>query len=427
MELTVTIEELKQLDLVELLSEAWGMSFKPEGGSFVAHSPFSEDRNPSFYVARASDGHWVYCDHSDGSSGSVIDLMMRKLQSSDFGRACAEARRLAQQCGVGVSSAAPTAAPETDWQWLYERLRANDASACRAYLGGRDLDEQLVDGLIGAGVIVLNRVDGSQYCCFAVHDASGRLQSLFSRRIDGPSDRKKFLLGRQAPFCVDWAPVAEAGSIYLCESIIDALSLLTVYPEACVIAVPGAHYDLSQLQLPDGVRLIDAFDADDAGRTAARRLQEAFADHQVERFDMFGAHDLNEFLQRRDWMSESVRGTAKLTAADRVAIALSDRPSREIARQYGIHHSRVCDIRNEASAILSGAWAERRPGRKPQPQPPEELLERQRELKEMKRQFELLTMRKEWLDLQLEMHERRDAEVESGERRKKRKKKRRRR
>jgi len=425
----MTIEELKQLDLVELLTRAWGMSFRPEGGSFVARSPFSEDRNASFYVARSSDGHWVYCDHSDGSSGSVIDLMMRKLQNSDFGGACAEARRLAEQCGVSACGSACPAAPlpQTDWQWLHERLRANDASVCREYLVGRDLDEALVDELIGAGVIVLNRLDGSRYCCFAVHDASGRLQSLFNRRIDGPSEREKFLLGRQAPFCVDWSGVATARSVSLCESIIDALSLLTVDPAACVIAVPGAHYDLSQLQLPDAVQLIDAFDADQAGRSAAGRLQQAFAGRQVDRFDMFGAHDLNEFLQRRHWMSESVRGTAKLTPADRIAIALSDRPSRAIARQYGIHHSRVCDIRNEASAILSAAWAERRPGRKPQPQPPEELVEKERELKDMKRQFDLLNMRKEWLDLKLEVHERRDAEVERGERRKKRKKKRRKR
>jgi len=37
----------------------------------------------------------------------------------------------------------------------------------------------------------------------------------------------------------------------------------------------------------------------------------------------------------------------------------------------------------------------------------------------------LLTMRKEWLDLQLEIHEKRDAEVQRGQVRKKRKKKRR--
>jgi len=423
----MTIDELKRLNLVDLLARAWNMSFKPECGSFVALSPLREESRPSFYVACAADGHWVYCDHSDGSSGSIIDLMMRKHRTRDFSQACEAARRLARELGVSAPPApiavADSAAPETDWEWLHRRLRSNDGGPCGTYLTGRGLDDELVNELMGQGVIVLNCIDGSRYCCFAVRDAGGGLRSLFNRRIDGPSEREKFVLGRQHPFCADWGRLAEADAVYLCESIIDALSVQTLCPQACTLAVPGANYDMSQLELPPGARLIDAFDADAAGRAAAERLRVAFPSRSIERFELLGAHDVNEFLQQRAWMSEPVRGTGKLTVRERIAIALSDRPSRELARKYGIHHSRVCDIRNEADTILASTWSDRRPGPKPEPALPEEQLEKEKELQEMRRRFELLTMRKEWLDLQLKIHEQRDAEVRRSERREKRKKK----
>ncbi len=427
MDVAMTIDELKRVNLVELLDRAWNMSFKPESGSFVALSPFCEESTPSFYVACAADGHWIYCDHSDGSSGSLIDLMMRKHRTRDFDQACEAARCLARELGMSALPASiatvDRAEPKPNWEWLHTQLRSNDASACSAYLTGRGLDDELVNGLISQGVIVVNCIDGSRYCCFAVRDTDGRLRSLFNRRIDGPSEREKFVLGRQHPFCADWEQVAAANAVYLCEGIIDALSVLTLRPDVCALAVPGANYDLSRLELPAKARLIDAFDADVAGRSAAERLQRAFPGHKIERFELLGAGDVNECLQKRAWMSETVRGTGKLTVGERIDIALSDRPSRELARQYAIHHSRVCDIRNDAGAILASAWANRRPGRKPEPAPPEELLAKERELQEMKQQFELLTMRKEWLDMQLEIHDERDAEVERGERRKKRKKK----
>lgn len=423
----MTIEEMKRLNLVELLGQTWGMSFRQDGGSFVALSPFQTETKPSFYVACAQDGHWVYCDHSAGSSGSAIDLMMNKLQTRNFGLACAEVRRLAQSCGLSPA-AVPTmpthaSGPDVDWNWLLDRLRTNDASPCRAYLTGRGLGEELVNGMIADGMIVLNIQDDSRYCCFAVRDATGRLLSLFNRKIDGPSDLEKFLLGRQHAFCTDWTRLPDAKVVYLCEAIIDALSLLTLQPDACVLAIAGAHSDMSKLQIPAAARLVDAFDADQAGRSAAARLQETFAHHTVEHFDLMGAHDVNDFLPRGDCMPEEIRGTGKLSAQDRIAIALSDKPSRELARQYGIHHSRICDIRKEANAILAAAWADRRPGRKPDPVPPEQLQKKDLELAEMKRRFDLLTMRSDWLQLQLVFNDMRNAEAGKVARQEKRKKK----
>ncbi len=426
----MTMDELKRLNLVELLSRNWGMSFRDENGVFRALSPFTEEKTPSFYASRAADGHWVYCDHSDGGGGSVIDLMMRQLGTADVRRAADEARRLAGGAGLApepapAPEAVPPDAPEADWRWLHDRLRMNDASPCREYLTGRGLDGELVDGLIDSGTVALNRVDGSRYCCFAIRDAAGRLAALFNRLIDGPADRDKFLLGRQHPFCVDWKRLAGAREICLCEGVVDALSLLTLEPGAAVVALPGAHFDPSRLDLPPGTRLVDAFDDDEAGRAAGERLRLAFPDRAIRRFDLMGAHDLNDFLRQRAWMDEVTRGVNKLGVEDKIAIALSDRPSRELALKYGVHHSRICAIRGEAGGILADAWRSRQPGPRPKPAEvdPEELARKDKALEEAQGKVDLLTMRKEWLELKLDMQARRDAEVERGERSTKRKKK----
>jgi hypothetical protein len=122
-------------------------------------------------------------------------------------------------------------------------------------------------------------------------------------------------------------------------------------------------------------------------------------------------------------MTIEERGHRKLTVEDRIAIALSDKSSRELAAQYGVHHSRICDIRKEAVQLLDTAWRQRRPGPKPTPPEPEELTRKKQELDELKHQHDLLTMRSDWLKLQLQMHEERDAEVEKRQRKNKRKKK----
>ena len=82
--MSYTLEELKRVDLVQALTVAWNMKFKGQAnGSFVAGSPFRPETRASFYVSCLHDGHWVYCDHSDGSSGSIIDLMMRRKGTGD--------------------------------------------------------------------------------------------------------------------------------------------------------------------------------------------------------------------------------------------------------------------------------------------------------------------------------------------------------
>jgi len=77
--------------------------------------------------------------------------------------------------------------------------------------------------------------------------------------------------------------------------------------------------------------------------------------------------------------------------------------SRQAGKQYGVHHSRVCDIRKDAEETLTEAWGRRKPGRQAKQGPCGEIEALEREREAMTREMELLQMRNDWLALQLKM------------------------
>ncbi|MCP4408619.1 MAG: hypothetical protein GY807_12810 [Gammaproteobacteria bacterium] len=404
------IEALKQIDLREFMSRCWQTRFQKEGTHYVALSPFREEKTPSLYVSREKDGHWVYFDHGSGRGGTVIDAVMEYEGDDDLGRAIGTATRMAQEVGLLAKKWEPCGRPEKqDLEGLFKKLREHETTLVGDYLVGRGIAAELVERMISSGVVVLNRLHGSAYCCFAVRDAKGGLRSLYNRKINGSAKREKFLLGEQYPFCLDWKKSAEAVKIYLCEGIIDALSLLTLEEDACVLGFPGVHcVPKADDWLPSKAVLVEAFDEDEAGREAAKGLRQSFPNRAIERFDLRGTHDVNQLLcsgPRED------RSPGKLSLEDRIAVALSDKSSRELANEYGVHHSRICRIRNEATTTLKQVWSQRRRGRQAKAKPSEEVESVRGELAETKRLSELQAMRIDWLELQVKMAEKRIEEA----------------
>ena len=94
--MSVYIEALKQMNLVDFLTEHYGLKFSASGSGYVASSPFGADRNPSFFV-RQLEGRWLFKDFSSGLGGSIIDFWMKK-KNCDFTTAV---RGLAQVLDIG--------------------------------------------------------------------------------------------------------------------------------------------------------------------------------------------------------------------------------------------------------------------------------------------------------------------------------------
>jgi len=96
------IETYKQVNLVEFLTEHYGLKFKKSGSGYVAGSPFGADKKPSFFV-RQLGNRWLFKDFSSGLGGSIIDLVGHLEQLSGVG---AILRRLEQLAGGHCTSVA---------------------------------------------------------------------------------------------------------------------------------------------------------------------------------------------------------------------------------------------------------------------------------------------------------------------------------
>ena len=164
--MSVYIEALKQMNLVDFLTEHYGLKFSSSGSGYVASSPFGADRNPSFFV-RQLEGRWLFKDFSSGLGGSIIDLVGHLESLSGVGKIL---RRIEQLVGgktaamsVTSGEAAGDDKPGYDIEQLYQRFRGKEPGVCRRYLVGRGIDAELVEELIVAGEVVHNRYQGKSY------------------------------------------------------------------------------------------------------------------------------------------------------------------------------------------------------------------------------------------------------------------------
>jgi len=82
------IETYKQMNLVEFLTDYYGLKFKKSGSGYVAGSPFGADKKPSFFV-RQLGNRWLFKDFSSGLGGSIIDLVGHLEQLSVLARSFA--------------------------------------------------------------------------------------------------------------------------------------------------------------------------------------------------------------------------------------------------------------------------------------------------------------------------------------------------
>jgi len=277
-----------------------------------------------------------------------------------------------------------------------------------------------VSSLLAEGTVVSNRYGGSRWCCFAVRDASGNLRGLFNRCLEG---EEKFLLGERWGFCLEWEQLAQAESVYVCEGIIDALSLKSLLgPETVVVALQGNHLTASMANLlACAKQIIAAVDADTGGDRLWEQLCKQFTGTRLKRFDLEGCADPNALLQARRSRAQQRKG--RLSPEKKVAIAFAPQASRDVGATHRLHHSRVCELRQEAQAAAREHWEKRRPGPRVEGEDWEaKCAALEEQLSEISRERDLLNMRRDWLELQLswEREDRAD-EKKSSRRRGKRK------
>ena len=405
------LERLKRVNLVTFLSQCYGMSFRGAGSKYVAFSPFGEERRPSFYVGEEADGHWVYKDHHSGSKGTIIDFVRHK-EGVSFQEAVGHAVRMAEAVGL-LWAAAESQGPTTgdrrryDIEWLYARFRAADASPCRAYLLGRGLNADLVEGLIANGTVVLNRYKGRSYCCFAVRDGFGKLRCLCNRQIDGAEKR---VLGARHPFSLDWEMLSSAPRIHLCEGVIDYLSLKTLDTDVVGMALLGRDVDVEGKLFGPHATLVSAFDSDAAGTEASLELADRFKERRIEVYDLAGLKDPNELLQ---WRLRRKRG-GPLSPEEKLELYrdyVSSSNKSDVARRWNVNRGYMYELVESSEKSIVEMFGARRPGR-PATSIPKDLAEARLQLKTLEKKYEeeraereRLMCRSEFLALRLKWAE----------------------
>lgn len=366
--MSVYIEALKQMNLVDFLTEHYGLKFSASGSGYVASSPLCVERNPSFFV-RQLEGRWLFKDFSSGLGGSIIELVGHLESLSGVGKIL---RRIEQLIGgkapamsVACAQAAGDGKPTYDIEQLYQRFGRKDPGVCRRYLVDRGIDRELVEELIGSGEVVHNRHQGKSYCCFAVRDGRGELKCLDNHEIEGSG---KFVLGAKSVYSRDWEALPSATEAFISEGIIDYLSIKTLEGDSFVgLALLGNQLIFDESLLAGCRRLITACDEDRGGMSAFVDLMELYPDKQLETYPLEGHKDPNELLQ-----TGGRKKGKPLSAEEKLglyrAFQRSDNKS-ELARKWVIDRSHMYEIVRDVEQLVVEGLSSRQPGRPASGQP----------------------------------------------------------
>ena len=400
-----SVEALKQVNLVEFLSQHYGLKFRRRGTAFACCSPLTEESSPSFFV-RLVDGHWLFKDFSGGTGGTIFDFVRMKEKLGSFSEALAFVRRLL--CGssfcqakrdeggadhAAVSSESmPSADRPYDVEALYERFRQEDPGVCRRYLLDRGIDVDLVEELISDGTVVHNRHGERSYCTFAVRDETGRLKCLDNHAVEGTG---KFVLGSKSPFSREWAELERAKVVFLTEGIIDYLSVKTLErtpPPGLALLGNQVCFERSLLERAEV--LLSAMDDDRGGNSAVLDLKVMYPEKEVRIYDLEGYKDPNELLVAV--RSGKVRRLSPERKLQLYREFLQAENKAELAARWGIDRSHLYEIVRDCEAALVGALSSRKPGRPPKGMPAT-LTEAIGRIKDLEAQYEQEATRREEL------------------------------
>ena len=396
------VEQIKREDLVRWLSIHYGVKMEKQGSQYVGLSPLTQEKTPSFFVKRMSDGHWVFKDFSSDESGSIIDLVMKK-----EGLGLKDAiHHLGADAGISTK---PTTRPKKhktyDLEMIHRAIARHDRKPSINYLLGRGISLEVVQALNRKGMLLHNRYGGKSYCCFVVRNQHGNLGCLDNHEIEGPS---KFVLGRKVPFSLDWAELAGTEEAFVCESIIDYLSLKTLEASAKGLALLGNAINFPRELLEGAGAIQSALDLDGGGCRALLDLAEYYPDKEILSYDFGSCKDLNEYL------CELKTGTdpLKLSPSDKLTLFKDFAASKnkaEVARRWGINRSYMYEIVKECEQIMLDGFAQKKRGRPTGPQTLEKaksLLAATQEEKETEtREKEKMYARSEFLKLRLKWAE----------------------
>lgn len=320
-------------DIVGLISEH--AALRQQGRRWVGLCPFHQEKTPSFSV-NAEEG--VYYCFGCQASGDAITFA-RQTEHLDFVEAV---RLLAARAGVVLHETEEGAADHRRRAelldamtravaWYHERLlSAPDAGRARDYLRSRGYDGDVVRQFslgwapedwgalcralrltervaVESGLGFVNRSGRLQDAfrarvLFPIFDPSGRAVALGGRVLPQPPGGPRAATGHAEPkyknspetpiyakrrtlYALNWAKheIVATGEVVVCEGYTDVIGFFSA-GVARAVATCGTALAEEHLRLLHnyGRRIVLAYDADQAGQSAAARLYEWERRHDVD-------------------------------------------------------------------------------------------------------------------------------------------------
>lgn len=247
-------------------------------------SPHHPDKSPSVKIYPGGGGknsNWH--DFSSGKSGGVIDLYMWHAESSDFVAAVKELMRMFGLSYDKPNIAGQPRAEPTRAEYVASKcvVRSDDDRATLVdYLESRKISRSVIDRAIDKGTLGLNtwvsdkvRAGeigyGGPGAAFIVRAMlTNAVMAVDVRYIDAALNGgvKSGSQGEKAgwPWCSDWRRLAEAQTVYVVESSINALSIETcAMPRTAALAVRGTgNVDSIDWSFLRGKQVVACFDND---------------------------------------------------------------------------------------------------------------------------------------------------------------------
>jgi DNA primase len=333
------IEQAKRLDLLAL-ARAKGIELKKKGKSYMGLCPFHADNSASLSISPSKNLFQCFGCGAAGDTIRFVELFDRVPFAEAVARLSAASGQLpasAQQrkAGAGATSALPAGLSVKDKKLLarvmgfYQSSLDSDRRGLDYLTGERGIGNLQSIKDFGAGYVngTLNEIvphdpavieqlqaigilnaKGNEvfYNCvvFPLIDAQGAVSGLYGRRIaDVPgASRHRYLSGPRFGL-INGAAVKRSQSIFLTESIIDAL---TLYDRGFKNVVP--IYGVNGL-LDEHLALLTGkvstcylvFDADQAGQKAATVVAARLKEKQIGAHSLClpegGGKDVNEYFK----------------------------------------------------------------------------------------------------------------------------------
>jgi DNA primase len=319
-------------DIVALISEH--VALKKSGRRWTGLCPFHGEKTPSFSV-NAEEG--IYYCFGCRASGDQITFV-REIQHVDFGEAV---RILAERAGIQLHedlNAGPARKERQEFlavmdqavQWYHERLlNSPDARPAREYLKSRGINGDVArqfhlgwapDGwdvlssslnlsakvLEGTGLGFVNKARRRQDALrgriiFPIYDPSGKAIAVGGRILPSASENvrpdgrvePKYKNSPETPiyskrrtlYALNWAKddIVKSGEIIVCEGYTDVIAFFMAgLPRAvatCGTALGEEHF---QTMRNFAKRIVLAYDADQAGQSAAASVYQWEQKHEVD-------------------------------------------------------------------------------------------------------------------------------------------------